>query len=152
MSASSNRPADLSAMRRAKCTAGESGSSSSAIRNCRSASSIRPSGNRRKTGEIVAPQRVAGGELDRAAEAAFRLFPLRFACVHHPQRVVRFRQQRVQLDRLLRGGPSLGHLTGPVDRIIETRSGRVRCGETRISGSKRGILGDRLLERTETPV
>src|SRR5438067_873968 len=87
------------------------------------------------------PQRVTRGEFDCAPEPAFRLFPLRFGCVNHPQRVVRFRQQRVQLDRLLRGGPPPRKRTCPIDWIIEARY-RAACVAARPpkAGANEGSL------------
>ena len=40
-------------------------------------------------------------EVDRAAEALFRLLPLTVPCVRHRKCFVSFRQQRIQLDCLL---------------------------------------------------
>src|SRR3989442_13574970 len=58
----------------------------------------------KEKGEVIVRHRAARVELDRSAEAPFRLIPLRVTRVGHPQRLVRFSQQRVQLDALLRGG------------------------------------------------
>src|SRR5713101_5732862 len=93
--------------------------------------------------------RTAWAELDRAAEAFFRLLPFRVACVDQAKRVMRFSRQRVQLDRLLRRGSHFRHLLGAID-IELTRSGCVSRGQSRISGRKRGVFVDHFLEGTDT--
>src|SRR5207302_1300300 len=62
---------------------------------------------------------------------------------------VRLGQERVQLDRLLRGSSHLGYFVAEIVTEL-TRSGRVSRGETRISGSKRRIFGDHLAEGIDT--
>src|SRR5260370_41186854 len=105
----------------------------------------------KEKGEVIVRQRAARVELDRSAEAFFRLVPLRVVRVGHPQRLVRFPQQRVQLDRLLRRGSTFRRLLGDIE--MELTGSECACRrETRVSGGKRGIFGDGFLKRNDTLV
>lgn len=73
----------------------------SAACNCWTASSIRPSGQRRQKKKdyvIKTHCRRVGVEFDCAAEAGFRLAPLSVARVGHSECVMSLLQQRVQLN------------------------------------------------------
>src|ERR1700722_5182614 len=54
--------------------------------------------------EIGVGRGAIGVELDGAPETFLRLLPAAVAREGNPERVVRFGQQRIQLDGLLRGG------------------------------------------------
>ena len=61
---------------------------------------------------------------------------------------MRFGQQRVQLERLLRGGAHFPHFIGNIEPEL-TRPEYVGRGETCISGGKGWVFGDRFLERPD---
>jgi hypothetical protein len=49
-----------------------------------------PEWQKKVKGESAVRHRAAGGELNSAAQAFFRLLPLPVTCINHSKRIVRF--------------------------------------------------------------